>query len=181
MWLFSESKDLVYARRLEDPWGHSKGPVSVTLLGFERLLNRLEMSSSGLGCVLSAAPTCPLPWRSLQAENHTLVLGLSHPCLPNASDSLPLVLSNKFSLFEHLNKDNIKSHTHTHKKNTVMKCQSLIQLPECGTWALETDNLRFRNFQWVFQQHGKVSRLHKTFGKLNGMVNSLHLAQYVTY
>lgn len=119
MWLFSESKDLVYARRLEDPWGHSKGPVSVTLLGFKRLLNRLEMSSSGLGCVLSATPTCPLPWRSLQAENHTLVLGLSHPSLSNASDSLPLVLSNKFSLFEHLNKDSIKSHT---QKNTVMKC-----------------------------------------------------------
>lgn len=30
MVLFSESKDLAYARHLEDPWGYSKGPVSLS-------------------------------------------------------------------------------------------------------------------------------------------------------
>lgn len=61
---------------------------------------------------------------------------LTHVC-PVLQMAFPLVLNNKFSLFKKLNKDNIEI-TKKKKKITVRKYQPLIQLTECGTWALET-------------------------------------------
>lgn len=110
-WLFSESKDLACARHSEDPWVHNKGSVPLARWGLQRLLYGFTLSSHALDHVPSAAPTFPLLWRILQAENHTgsssMQGCLTHVC-PVLQMVFPLVLNNKFSLFKNLNKDNIE-------------------------------------------------------------------------